>query len=107
MKSNAIAAVGVALVNLPLSVEPHPLFRITGPEMESGAGTALARHAVAQINPIGFTRGNYSKRAAVATPGSFHRPPPSLVSRTLADLFRSRRATSSRSAAVVECTRKP
>jgi hypothetical protein len=27
MKSNAIAAVGIALVNLPLTVKPHPLFR--------------------------------------------------------------------------------
>jgi len=40
--------------------------------MESGAGAALARFAVAQINPIGFTCCNYSKRAAVALPDPFH-----------------------------------
>ena len=79
MKSNAIAAVGVALVNLPLTMEPYLLFRITGTEMESGAGASLARLAVAQINPIRFTCGNYSKRAAVALPGSFHRSPPALT----------------------------
>ena len=62
MKSNAIAAVGVALVNPPLTMEPYPLFRITGTEMESGASAALARLAVAQVDPIRFTRGNYSKR---------------------------------------------
>jgi hypothetical protein len=64
MKSNAIAAVGIALVNLPLTVEPHPLFRICRAEMEGGggAGAALTRLAVAQIDPIRFTRGNYSKR---------------------------------------------
>jgi hypothetical protein len=27
---------------------------------------------VAEVNPIRFTRGNYSKRAAVALTGSFH-----------------------------------
>jgi hypothetical protein len=88
MKSNAITAVGIALVNLPLTVEPHPIFRITRTEMESGASPTLARLAMAQIHPIGFTRGNYSKRAAVALPGSV----PSISSRphlltTLADLL--------------------
>jgi hypothetical protein len=52
MKSNAKTAVGVAVVNLPFTVEPHPIFWITRTEMESGAGTALARLAVAQIHPI-------------------------------------------------------
>jgi hypothetical protein len=37
MKSNAIAAVGVALVDLPLAVEPHLLLRIRRTEMEGGA----------------------------------------------------------------------
>ena len=73
MKSNPITAVGVALVNLPLTVEPDPLFRITRTEMETDAGAALARLAVAQINSIRFTRGNYSKRAAVALPDPFRR----------------------------------
>jgi hypothetical protein len=73
MKSNAITTVGVALVNLPLTVEPHPIFRITRTEMESGASPTLARLAVAQVDPIRFTRGNYSQRAAVALPDPFHR----------------------------------
>ena len=73
MKSNPITAVGVALVNLPLTVEPDPLFRITRTEMETDAGAALARLAVAQINSIRSTRGNYSKRAAVALPDPFRR----------------------------------
>ena len=73
MKSNAITAVGVALVNLPFTVEPHPIFRITRTEMESGTSPTLARLAVAQIHPIRFTRGNYSKRAAMALPDPFHR----------------------------------
>jgi hypothetical protein len=73
MKSNAIAAVGIALVNLPLTVKPHPLFRKRRAEMEGRAGATLASLAIAQINPIRFTRGNYSKRAAVALPDPFHR----------------------------------
>ena len=71
MKSDAVAAVGIALVDLPLAVEPHPLFGIRRTEMESRAGAALASLAVAQINSIGFTRGNHSKRAAVALPDPF------------------------------------
>jgi hypothetical protein len=35
MKSNAIAAIGLALVSIPLTVEPRPLFRIARTEMES------------------------------------------------------------------------
>jgi hypothetical protein len=53
--------------------------------MEGGAGTVLACFAVAQINPIWFTRGYQSQRAAVALPGSFHRHPSS-CSRSLADI---------------------
>src|SRR5215471_12126964 len=68
MKSDAVAAVGIALVDLPLAVEPDPLFGIGRTEMESSAGAALARLAVAKISPIRFTRGNYSKRTAVALP---------------------------------------
>src|SRR6516164_691208 len=79
MKSDAIAAVGIALVDLPIAVEPHPLFGIRRTEMESRAGAPLARLAVAQVNPIRFTCGNYSKRAAVALPGSLHRPSPWLL----------------------------
>jgi len=41
MKSNAITAVGISLVNLPLTVEPHPVFRITRTEMESGTSPTL------------------------------------------------------------------
>jgi hypothetical protein len=40
--------------------------------MEGSAGTALARLAVAQIDPIGFTCCNYSERAAVALPDPLH-----------------------------------
>jgi hypothetical protein len=47
MKSNAIATVGGALVNLALTIEPHTLFRIRRAEMECGAGAALARLTVA------------------------------------------------------------
>jgi hypothetical protein len=72
MKPNAITAVGVALVNLSLTIEPYPLFRITGTEVESGASPTLARFTVAQINPIGFTCGNYSKLAGVALNDPFH-----------------------------------
>jgi hypothetical protein len=59
-------------VNLPFTVEPHPIFRITRIEMESGAGAALARPTVAQINPIGSPVAMMRSEAAVATPGSFH-----------------------------------
>ena len=79
MKSNPIAAVGVALVDLPLPIEPHLLFRKTCAEMESGTGAALACLTVAQVHPIRFTRGNYPKRAAVALPGSFHRSSPAVI----------------------------
>jgi hypothetical protein len=79
MKSNAITAVGISLVDLPLTVEAHPIFRITRTEMESGASPTLARLAVAQVNAIGLTRGNYSKRAAVALPDPFHSFLPILV----------------------------
>ena len=57
-------------------MEPHLLFRKSSTEMESGTGAALARLTVAQAHPIRFTRSNYSKRAAVVTPGSIHRHPP-------------------------------
>jgi hypothetical protein len=46
MKSNAIAAVGVALIDLSFPIEPHLLVRICRAEMEGGAGAALARLAV-------------------------------------------------------------
>jgi len=72
MKSNAVTAVGVALVDLSLAVEPHPSFGIRRTEMESRACAPLARLAVAKVDPIRLTGGNYSKRAAVALPGSFH-----------------------------------
>jgi hypothetical protein len=39
---------------------------------------------VAQINPIGFTCGNYSKRAAVALPDPFHSLLPTWFGRILA-----------------------
>src|SRR5438270_13390856 len=73
MESNAIAAVGIALVNLPLTVKPHLLFRKRRAEMEGRAGATLTSLAIAQINPIRFTRGNYSKRTAMAFPDPFHR----------------------------------
>src|SRR5271154_800357 len=60
MKSNAVAAVGVALIDLPLAVKPDLLFRIARTEMK-GAGATLASLAVAQVHPIRFTGGNYSK----------------------------------------------
>jgi hypothetical protein len=65
--------------NPPLTMEPYPMFGITRTEMESGAGVALARLAVAQVDPIGLTRGDDAKRTAVATPSSFHRSSPILV----------------------------
>ena len=81
MKSNAIAAVGIALVNLPLTVKSHLLFRKRRAEMESRAGAALTRLAVAQVDPIRLSRGNYSKRAAVALPDPFHRLLPTWFNR--------------------------
>jgi len=59
MKSNAVAAVGVALVDLPVAVEPHSLFRTCRTEMESHVGPTLARVAVAQVHPIWFACGNH------------------------------------------------
>jgi hypothetical protein len=41
--------------------------------MEGGAGTALTRLAVTQTDPIGLTRGDDAKRAAMSLRGSFHR----------------------------------
>jgi len=76
MKSDAIAAVGIALIDFALTVEPYAFFREACAEMESGTGAALARLTVAKVHPIRFTRRDYSKRAAVALPGSFHRSPP-------------------------------
>src|SRR5215471_16000958 len=70
MTSNPIAAVGVALVDLPLAVESNLLFLERCTEMKSGTRTTLARLTVAQVHPIRFTHGNYSKRAAVALSGS-------------------------------------
>jgi len=79
MKSNPITTVGVALVNPSIPIEPHLLFRKICAEMETGTGAALACLTVAQVHPIRFARGNYSKRAAVALPGSFHRSPPAVI----------------------------
>ncbi len=52
MKSDAVTAVGIALVDLPLAVEPHSLFGVRRTEMESRAGAPLARLTVAKVNPI-------------------------------------------------------
>jgi hypothetical protein len=60
-----------------------------------------ARLAMAQINPIGFTRGNYSKRAAVAVADPFHRLLPTWFSRYLADPVGCRRAAWSRIAVLM------
>jgi hypothetical protein len=80
MKSKAIAAVGVTLIDLPLAVEPYLLFRIRRAEMECGTGAALPRLAVAQVHPIRFACDNYSKGAAVALPDPFQIPlPPQLM----------------------------
>jgi hypothetical protein len=84
MKSNAIATIGVALVDLLLAVEPHLLFRIRRAEVEGSAGAALASLAVAQIDPIRFSCGNYSKRAAVALPNPFHHSSPASANASLA-----------------------
>lgn len=46
--------------------------RRNGKRYRCGAGTPDR----AQVHPIRFTHGNYSKRAAVALPGSIHRHPP-------------------------------
>src|SRR5271163_1892237 len=89
MKSNAIATVGVALVDLTLAVEPHLLFRKRRAEMEGRAGATLARLAMAQVNPIRIARGDDSKRATVALRGSFHRLPPRLVYAPLWPIFSS------------------
>ena len=69
----------VTFVDLPLPVEPYPRFRKSSAKMEGGAGTMLACFAVAQINPIRFTRGYHCERAAVALPGSLDRHSPSVV----------------------------
>jgi hypothetical protein len=87
MKSNAIAAVGIALIDLPLAVKPDLLFRIACTEMKGSAGATLASLAVEQVHPIRFTGGNYSKGATVALRGSFHRSPPSLVCPPLWPVF--------------------
>jgi len=47
MKSNQIAAVGVALVDLPFAIEPHLFFPIRRTEMKSGTGAPLARLTMA------------------------------------------------------------
>ena len=48
--------------------------------MKGGAGATLASLAVAQVHPIRFTHGDYSKGAAVALPDPFHHfPPPQLT----------------------------
>ena len=105
MKSNAVAAIGIAFVDLPLTIKPHLLFRKCRAEMEGRAGATLASLAIAQINPIRFTRGNYSKRAAMALPDPFHRRLPTWFGRILTDPTGCRRAASSRGA-IAECIRK-
>src|SRR5690349_8148475 len=87
MKSNAIATVGIALIDLPLAVKPELLFRIARTEMKGGAGAALASLAVTQVDPIRFTCGNYSKRAAVALPDTFHQSSPASPNASLVDLL--------------------
>ena len=47
MKSDAVTAVGVALVDLPVAVKTHPLFGICRTEVKSRAGATLARLTVA------------------------------------------------------------
>src|SRR5205807_640885 len=94
MKSNAVAAVCIPRIDLPFAVKPDPLFRIARTEMKGGAGATLASLAVAQVHPIRFTCGNYSKGAAVALPDPFHYSPPTSVNASLADPLGRRRAAS-------------
>jgi hypothetical protein len=69
---------------------------------------------VAQVDPIRFPRGNYSKRATVALPGSIHRSPPAMTWATLADFLGCLPATSRENLlgrdtdipAVVACAKK-
>jgi hypothetical protein len=96
MKPNAVAAVGIALIDLPLAVKPDPLFQIARTEMKGGAGAALASLAVAQVHPIRFACGNYSKGAAVALPDPFQNAPPVSAKASLADLPSCRRAASTK-----------
>ena len=57
MKSNAVATVGIALIDLALAVKPDLLFRIARTEMKGGAGATVASLAVAQVHPIRFACG--------------------------------------------------
>jgi hypothetical protein len=96
MKSNTVAAIGIAVIDLPLAVKPDLLLRITRTEMRGGAGATLASLAVAQVYSIRFTCGNYSKRAAVALPDPLDYSPPASANASLADLLGCRRAASTK-----------
>ena len=66
VKPDAIARIGLALVNFALAVEPHPLFQIGCAEMKRGASATLARLTVAEINSFRLARGDDAKRATMA-----------------------------------------
>src|SRR5215831_3442276 len=85
VKANAITTVGFALIDLALAFDPHPLFRIGCAEMERGAGSPPARTTVAQIDPLGLTRGDDAKRAAMTLGGPFHPFPPDFLCHHPAD----------------------
>ncbi len=74
VKADGEPAVGYPRINLVLTFGPHLAFQPAGAEMECGPRAALARLAVAEVNPVRFARGDDLERAAMALRRSFQFP---------------------------------
>src|SRR5262249_4383249 len=81
MKTDLVAAVGIARVNLARAFDPYLAFQKDSAGMHNCTCAALTCHAMANIDAIRFARCDDPQRPAVAQCRSFHCLLPSSFSR--------------------------
>src|SRR5262249_9171772 len=74
MEMDFVATVGAAGEDLADAVDVDLRAAKIGTCMQDGAGTALARLAVADIDPLGLTKNGDPQGAAMTTSDAFHGP---------------------------------
>jgi len=73
MESDAVPGIGLALVYLGLSIQAHQGLQVSHAIVERSARAALASLAMAEIDALGFPRGNDAERTAMALTDPLHR----------------------------------
>src|SRR5262245_52721068 len=81
MKTDFVAAISIARVNLARALDPHLAFQIGGTGMHNCTCTALACSAMAHIDTIWFGVRDYPQRPAMAQCYSLHCLLPSSIRR--------------------------